>query len=427
MQTSFIHFASTTPYSFRRTKFSTNGFVALLVVNVAIWFNAILEEANDILNRKHTDRNETGSTNVSEKYNIKDGSEEGNAPIDTIHVYTIPVVIEYALLSLTCLLSIMNWMEHALAKEQSKILEETETSLIDHRKQKGQSIALRTTDSEEAKLPLLNIKEKSQKTDGFCSYVFVLSCGLTLVIIELYLSFAKAATVLALIIFQMTCNMSVPANGQGTAAFHIRRAFENGITDDERNVRYDQFSDVYDDDVRSSNYQGPRVTAEAIATFFPENERQNIRIMDIGAGTGLVGEELLKLGFQNTDALEPSDGMLEKAKDKGVYKNYICDAITEEPLNFPDDTYDVITVVGSHGPNHIKCEAINEMIRLVKPGGYVCIVTRMENFRIVDEYKDKFFPMCDSLEKAGKWTMKKRDPCPYLEGIQGVCICYQVN
>ena len=32
------------------------------------------------------------------------------------------------------------------------------------------------------------------------------------------------------------------------------------------------------------------------------------------------------------------------------------------------DTYDIITVVGSHGPNHIESEAIYEMIRLVKSG-----------------------------------------------------------
>lgn len=42
-----------------------------------------------------------------------------------------------------------------------------------------------------------------------------------------------------------------------------------------------------------------------------------------------------KVGFKIFDALEPSQGMLDVAKEKGLYRNYICEAIGKEQLNLP--------------------------------------------------------------------------------------------
>lgn len=42
-----------------------------------------------------------------------------------------------------------------------------------------------------------------------------------------------------------------------------------------------------------------------------------------------------RFGFQTFDALDPSDGMLAIAKEKGLYRNYICKAIGKEQLSLP--------------------------------------------------------------------------------------------
>ncbi|KAK3101073.1 hypothetical protein FSP39_000742 [Pinctada imbricata] len=112
-----------------------------------------------------------------------------------------------------------------------------------------------------------------------------------------------------------------------------------------------------------------------MASLYSPEQRSNISILDIGAGTGLVASELRKVGFNIIDGLDPSQGMLEKAKQKDVYRNLYCMEISDESLNITKDSYDVITVVGSHGPNHIKSEAIKEMIRLVKQGTFVVFVS----------------------------------------------------
>lgn len=40
--------------------------------------------------------------------------------------------------------------------------------------------------------------------------------------------------------------------------------------------------------------------------------------------------QLRKSGFQKIDALDPSKGMLEKAKEKNLYRNYVCELLTKE-------------------------------------------------------------------------------------------------
>lgn len=46
--------------------------------------------------------------------------------------------------------------------------------------------------------------------------------------------------------------------------------------------------------------------------------------------------QLKKHGFQHIDALDPSQGMLDKAKEKDLYEKYICDFITDNHLDIEE-------------------------------------------------------------------------------------------
>ena len=46
------------------------------------------------------------------------------------------------------------------------------------------------------------------------------------------------------------------------------------------------------------------------------------------------------------------------------------------------DTYDIVTVVGSHIANHIESEALIEIIRLVKPGNKIALPDNRSNIII---------------------------------------------
>ena len=67
----------------------------------------------------------------------------------------------------------------------------------------------------------------------------------------------------------------------------------------------------------------------AIRKVFPAENKSRIRIIDAGAGTGLVGEALAKLGYTNMDALDISQEMLDEAEKKKVYTKFICAPLNE--------------------------------------------------------------------------------------------------
>ncbi|XP_048766769.2 methyltransferase-like protein 27 [Ostrea edulis] len=222
-----------------------------------------------------------------------------------------------------------------------------------------------------------------------------------------------------------TQRYSLPSDDHGAANI-LGKVFLDGLSQNELNEAYNDVSKDYDQILLGSGYKAPESAAWAVTKLFPEDERSQKVTLDIGAGTGLVADEMYKKGFRIFDALEPSQGMLDIAKQKGRYRNYICAALGEEPLDIPSASYDIITVVGSHGPNHIKSEALYELIRLTKSGGVVCIVTRMEHLRNLKEYKDSFFPLCDQLEKDGKWKKIACSSCPFWNTVEGVQIMYRI-
>ncbi|KAJ8311184.1 hypothetical protein KUTeg_011268 [Tegillarca granosa] len=121
-----------------------------------------------------------------------------------------------------------------------------------------------------------------------------------------------------------------------------------------------------------------------------------------------------KLGFRIIDALDPSEHMLDVAKQKNVYRNFFY-------------SYDGLTMSGALLNGHFKCSAIPELIRLVKPGGYVVMVTRHENLHLLEEYKERFIAKLDELEKDGKWKKVKIEQFDnYYMNLPGVVIVYQI-
>ncbi|XP_053637668.2 uncharacterized protein [Cherax quadricarinatus] len=104
----------------------------------------------------------------------------------------------------------------------------------------------------------------------------------------------------------------------------------------------------------------------------PEKKRQQVRVLDVAAGTGLVGCHLHKKGFTNIDALEPSEGMMNILKKTGVYTLKYQEFI---------------------GTGHST----------VPKGGLVVILMRLEFFLTHDEYKDKMENFMDRLEKTNVW------------------------
>ena len=72
--------------------------------------------------------------------------------------------------------------------------------------------------------------------------------------------------------------------------------------------RYDQWAADYDRDLEEDfAWNAPKTAAQFLASL----ASSDAKVLDAGAGTGLVGEELAKLGYRDMMAIDLSLGMLE--------------------------------------------------------------------------------------------------------------------
>ena len=97
--------------------------------------------------------------------------------------------------------------------------------------------------------------------------------------------------------------------------------------------------------------------------------KEDIRILDAGCGTGIIGEKLQEYGYTNVDGLDISPEMLKIAEKKGLYKKTYCEPLAKDhKLPILDGEYDSLICVGTITPNHVKADALDEILRLVKTG-----------------------------------------------------------
>ena len=102
-------------------------------------------------------------------------------------------------------------------------------------------------------------------------------------------------------------------------------------------------------------------------------------VLDVGAGTGLCGQALRERGLDHVDATDISPDMLAVAKAKGIYHTLFEGDILAG-LEVKEDSYAGITSSGTFTHGHVGPEAIDELIRLVRNGGWIVISINRGHF-----------------------------------------------
>jgi len=139
---------------------------------------------------------------------------------------------------------------------------------------------------------------------------------------------------------------------------------------DETRAMYDRWAEVYDRDLQDGEYQQP---SRCAATLKTQVEDKSITILDVGCGTGLSGMALKDQGFTTIDGCDLSQGMLDKSDALGIYgRLFTCD-LNQPPLDVRSDAYDAVTAVGVFSFGHILPDAVDELLRVTKPGGIIII------------------------------------------------------
>ena len=83
--------------------------------------------------------------------------------------------------------------------------------------------------------------------------------------------------------------------------------------------------------MKTSKYQSPDFLVpelqKAIENTLPTLDKDAVQLLDIGAGSGMIGEKLRERGFTNLVAIDLSPKMLALAEKKNIYKAMVCDSL----------------------------------------------------------------------------------------------------
>ncbi|WP_294141928.1 bifunctional demethylmenaquinone methyltransferase/2-methoxy-6-polyprenyl-1,4-benzoquinol methylase UbiE [uncultured Sanguibacteroides sp.] len=101
-------------------------------------------------------------------------------------------------------------------------------------------------------------------------------------------------------------------------------------------------------------------------------------VLDVACGTGDFSMEALKHGVKKVIGADISENMLtvarEKAKERKLTEQLDFRYGDSENLEFPDNTFDAVTVAfGVRNFEHLE-KGLTEMYRVLKPGGKVVIL-----------------------------------------------------
>ena len=170
----------------------------------------------------------------------------------------------------------------------------------------------------------------------------------------------------------------------------------SSTSNQELQERYDQWAAEYDKDLAEEfAWNAPQTSVD----LFAKHVSTGAKILDAGAGTGLVGERLVQSGYQDLYAIDLSLGMLEEARRKDLYKEFQQMTLGEE-LGFETDSFDAVISVGVFTTGHAPAHAFDELARITKPGGFIVFSLR------VDLYDEGGFKEYQAgLEEAGKWKL----------------------
>jgi SAM-dependent methyltransferase len=160
--------------------------------------------------------------------------------------------------------------------------------------------------------------------------------------------------------------------------------------------RYDEWAKDYDSNLeRDFAWNGHVLCAELLAKYVTSDAR----VLDVGAGAGLAGFELMKRGFSLLDGFDLSEGMLDEARKLDVYVQ-LKKGILGEPLDYPTAAYDAAIASGVFTVGHAPASGWDEVARVVKPGGYFVLTLRP------DVYEPNGFKAKDGeLTASGKWKL----------------------
>jgi predicted TPR repeat methyltransferase len=179
-------------------------------------------------------------------------------------------------------------------------------------------------------------------------------------------------------------------------------------SNEELKQKYDAWAADYDRDVESVRYSLPALAAGLFGRYVAPDAGE---ILDAGCGTGLLGDPLHLLGYQALTGIDLSHEMLARAEARGVYKELHAMDLGAR-LDFADDRFAASTALGVLTPGHAPPTALDEMLRVTRPGGHLIFTVSRPAFE-----EGGFKAHMAAIDAKGLW--EARETTPSFRAIPG--------
>lgn len=161
---------------------------------------------------------------------------------------------------------------------------------------------------------------------------------------------------------------------------------------------YAAWASTYDADfVEATGYIYHQRVADAFCQGFTSSTGP---VLDVGCGTGVVGQELRRLGVGTVDGIDISPEMLDQARSRvgsdgrPVYRRLIEADLTTR-IDLAANAYSGIVSAGTFTHGHLGPEALSELFRVAAPGARCAIGVNSAHFEglgfraALDLYRDE--------------------------------------
>jgi len=172
---------------------------------------------------------------------------------------------------------------------------------------------------------------------------------------------------------------STPGSGSETLDSRLARNYHEKDSDEFRLV-YRDWADTYDSELLDEfGYQAHNAAVEVLRGYLPSLESI---ILDMGCGTGLVGQLLHDLGYRHIDGLDLSPEMLQKAKARAIYRALdeadLAGTLALEPI------YDAVICVGVFSHQRSQPFDLVKLFAGLKTGGVLIATVNGKGWREID-------------------------------------------